>query len=142
MADKLAQIQPWYQEGLPFKCTECGQRCTGTSGYVWVTEEEVSAIASFLNLRVEQFTRKYIRQAGERLALVERKVAPETYDCVFLKDKKCTIYPVRPKQCQTYPWWPENLSSREAWAEAAKGCEGIHPDAPVVPYKTIVTQLQ
>jgi len=34
---------------------------------------------------------------------------------VFLKDKQCTVYPVRPAQCRTFPWWKENLSSKEAW---------------------------
>ena len=46
--------KPWYAEGLRFKCTECGQCCTGAPGYVWVNEEEVAfvvakIVAPFLN---------------------------------------------------------------------------------------------
>lgn len=130
--------EPWYAEGLRFKCTECGRCCTGAPGYTWVNESEIHAIAAFLNISVETFCRRYLRQVGNRLALLEH---PTHYDCVFLKDKKCQIYSVRPTQCRTFPWWKRNLKSKEDWEEAARFCEGIHSDAPLVPYETISEQL-
>jgi Fe-S-cluster containining protein len=72
-----------------------------------------------------------------RYALVERK----NYDCIFLKDKKCLVYSARPTQCRTFPWWVQNLNSKEAWEEAAKYCEGINVDAPIVPFEIIESQL-
>ncbi len=39
---------PWYQDGLRFTCTMCGKCCTGDPGYVWVTDEELAALAKFL----------------------------------------------------------------------------------------------
>ncbi len=117
----------WYSKGLSFRCTGCGKCCTGSPGYTWVSLEEIAEIADFLKLTIDQFAARFLRKIGERYSLKER---PVSYDCIFLKEKQCSIYPVRPKQCRTFPWWVENLKSQEAWQEAARHCEGInHPDA-------------
>lgn len=137
--DEDKEEKPWFQEGLRFKCTGCGQCCTGAPGYVWIDENEIHAIAEFLSLSREDFIQKYTRRVHGRLSLKENA---KTYDCVFLKDKKCQIYPVRPTQCQTFPWWLENLESKEAWEEAALHCEGInHPDAPLIECEKILEHL-
>jgi len=131
--------KPWYSSGLRFKCTECGQCCTGAPGYVWVSEEEAATMAQHLKLTPSQFRQKYIRRVGDRDSLLEDS---RTFDCIFLKDKKCQIYQVRPKQCRTFPWWQHNLHSEKQWNEAGKYCEGInHPDAPLIPENTIAEQL-
>lgn len=119
--------EPWYKEGLRFKCTGCGECCTGAPGYVWVDEEEIALLSSELQISKEAFVSQYTRRIGDRLSLKED---PKNYDCIFLKERKCQVYSARPKQCRTYPWWPENLSSRKAWEREAERCEGInHPDA-------------
>lgn len=128
---------PWYSQGLRFKCTECGKCCTGGPGYAWVTDKEIQAIANYLKLSVKEFGKKYLRFVKGRYALVERK----NYDCIFLKDRKCSVYPVRPTQCRTFPWWAQNLSSPEQWKEAAQYCEGISDDAPLVSLDIIQSQL-
>lgn len=127
----------WYSDGLHFECTGCGQCCTGAPGYIWVDQQEIEQIAQFLNLSIKEFTHRYLRQVKGRFSLLER---PKTYDCVFLKDKKCQIYSVRPTQCRTFPWWPQNLKSEKDWQEAARYCEGIQPCAPVVSLETIEQQ--
>jgi uncharacterized protein len=141
MENKLKIVQeekPWYSEGLSFKCTECGQCCSGSPGYTWVIPEEIYAIANFLKKSIDEFSRQYIRQVGERYSLLEHS---STYDCVFLKDKKCQIYPVRPTQCRTFPWWKKNLRSKNDWENAAQFCEGIRVDAPLISYEIISEQL-
>lgn len=126
---------PWYQKGLSFQCTGCGKCCTGFPGYVWVESPEIKAIASFLEITIEELAEKYLRQAYGRISLRED---PVSFDCIFLKEKKfCSIYPVRPKQCKTFPFWPKNLVSEETWQETAQICEGIQEDSPVVPFETI-----
>lgn len=133
----------WYQNGLRFQCTGCGQCCTGSPGVVWISEEEIQKLAEFLHISVETVTKRYIRKLGDRLALVEQPPRQGQYDCVFLKDNRCSIYSVRPKQCKTFPWWKENLSSPQAWEEAGKQCEGInHKDAPLVSFYEIMEQNQ
>ena len=125
-------MSQWYKEGLRFKCTECGRCCTGSPGVVWISEEEIHKAAAYLKMPVEEFCKKHIRKLGDRFALIEKKRGSD-YDCTFLQGKMCTIYPFRPEQCKTFPWWEENLSSKEAWEEAGKGCEGInHEDAPLI----------
>jgi Fe-S-cluster containining protein len=126
-------MQPWYQDGLRFKCTGCGQCCTGSPGHVWVSPSEAEAIAEQLNISVEEFIKKYTRRVGNRLSLTERRRSDNNYDCVFLDGKRCTIYEARPTQCRTYPWWPENIKTSREWKAEAVRCEGInHPDAPLI----------
>lgn len=136
---QLIQDPPWYHNGLSFKCTECGKCCTGSPGYVWLTEQEMYDIADYLKMSPEQFFQTSIRKAGGRYSLKEHT---KTYDCLFLKDKKCRIYPVRPKQCRTFPWWPENLSSKNSWEETATVCEGIQEDAELVSLEEIESQMK
>lgn len=132
--------KPWYKEGLRFACTECGQCCTGSPGYVWVEDDEIEKMADFLAISKQEFIERYTRQVGERRSLLE---FPRSYDCIFLRDKKCLLYGARPKQCSTFPFWPENLESKEAWEETAKRCEGVnHEHAPVIPLSRIQDQLK
>lgn len=129
--------KPWYAKGLNFKCTGCGKCCTGAPGYVWVTDDEIAAMADHLNLTPKEFAKRYLRQVHGRLSLREHS---KTFDCVFLNGKQCQIYMHRPIQCRTFPWWPLNLKSEEAWKEAAEYCEGIQADAPLVELDQIEEQ--
>jgi Fe-S-cluster containining protein len=136
---KVIQDNPvWYEKGLSFECTGCGACCTGSPGYIWVNEEEIASIAAHLNLSIQEFSNRYLRQVHGRLSLLED---PRSYDCIFLKDKKCQIYNLRPVQCRTFPWWPTLLASEESWKKAAQGCEGISKKAPLVPYEKIEEQV-
>ena len=123
---------PWYREGLKFKCTECGGCCTGGPGVVWITENDIYEMADFLKMDVQEFADKYVRRVDGRYSLKEKV---DSYDCIFLKDKRCTIYRVRPTQCRTFPFWPENLQSRDAWERTI--CEGINDEADLVPFEEI-----
>lgn len=147
MTDRLKLIsssaedkaEPWFSQGLKFKCTGCGDCCTGSPGYVWVSEEEIHAIAKHLNLSIVEFRNKYIRQVGQRESLLEH---PKNFDCIFLKDRKCQIYTLRPKQCRTFPWWVYNLRSEADWNQASRYCEGInHPEAPLISLEEIEKNL-
>ena len=135
----LKMLPAWTHEGLKFECTGCGQCCTGAPGYTWVSEDEIVAIAEYLNISIEEFGQKYLRKVGNRWSLLED---PRNFDCVFLKENKCQIYSVRPEQCKTFPWRIENLRSEKAWQEASTYCEGInYPDAPVYSEEEILERL-
>ncbi len=110
----------WYQKGLCFSCTQCGDCCRHEEGYVWVTRPQVLKIGRFLGLDEETTMARYIRRVGRRLSLIEKA----NLDCIFW-DQGCTIYPVRPTQCRNYPFWPENLASPEDWEEVASCCPGV-----------------
>ena len=128
---------PWYKDGLRFECTGCGKCCTGAPGYIFVTIEEIEAIAKHIQMDLTQFCSIYIRKVGERYSINEDSL---DFSCLFLKDNKCTIYPVRPTQCRTYPFWLQNLKSKESWEEASLSCEGISPTAPLIPLDDILAR--
>lgn len=132
--------EPWFKQGLHFKCTGCGQCCTGSPGYVWIDQKEIIEMAKYLNISEEEFVKKYTRKVGKGVSLKEH---PTNFDCVFLKERKCQVYGARPHQCKAFPWWPENLKSKKNWDEAAKRCEGInHADAPLVTLGQIVSAMK
>jgi Fe-S-cluster containining protein len=118
----MKEDKVWYEKGLQFGCTGCGGCCTGSPGFVWLNDQEVDQLVEHLGITKEQFLKKYTRKHFGRLALTEKG---SQYDCVFLKDKQCTVYTARPSQCKTFPFWPKVLESKKAWIEEKKHCEGI-----------------
>jgi hypothetical protein len=119
--------EKWYQGGLRFTCTQCGNCCTGAPGYVWVSREEIARIAAFLERPDDWLPGDMLRRVGFKYSLTERSNG----DCVFLTKtadgkRTCGIYPVRPLQCRTWPFWNQNLRSPSTWAEAAEHCPGMN----------------
>jgi uncharacterized protein len=125
---------------LKFKCTGCGKCCTGSPGYVWLEEPDITRMCKKLKMKREEFLQKYTLFSNGHYSL--RDLAP-SYDCIFFKDKRCTIYEARPKQCRTYPFWDEILDSKKAWESEARNCEGInHSDAKEYSSQEIKTMLE
>lgn len=116
------QRLPWYKDGLRFKCTACGDCCTGAPGFVWVNKEDIAALAAEVGLDVGEFESLYTREIGVRKSLNEYNNG----DCVFFdgKTRKCKVYGARPRQCRTWPFWTSNLRTPEAWAETCRVCPG------------------
>jgi len=114
--------KPWYHEGLRFQCTGCGCCCTGAPGYVWVTPSEIRVLAASLEMAIEVFEAKYVRQVGTSKSLIEFPNG----DCVFFDNHRraCKVYKARPRQCRTWPFWSSNLRSREAWDQMCGHCPG------------------
>ncbi|MEX2215773.1 MAG: YkgJ family cysteine cluster protein [Phycisphaeraceae bacterium] len=119
----------WFEEGLSFSCTQCGNCCTGPPGFVWFNDEEARAMAKERALSEDAFREKYARQFGERWSLQEVR-RDGKYDCVFLRRDEhgkalCSVYGSRPTQCRTWPFWPELLESEKAWKKASQRCPGM-----------------
>jgi Fe-S-cluster containining protein len=90
------------------KCQECdGNCCIGESGYIWITQEEIEALAKHLNLTVSMTIDKYLFKARYKYSIKEKQLSPTNYACVFFDTtkKQCSIYEARPKQCRTFPFW-------------------------------------
>ncbi len=125
MAKKPAtpEKQPWYQDGLRFECTGCGDCCTGSAGYVWVNQAEINAMAAQLGVSPKDFESKYVRPIGIRRSLIEDE---DNGDCVFFdnKSRKCQVYEDRPRQCRTWPFWKSNLRTPQTWGETCEVCPG------------------
>jgi uncharacterized protein len=117
----MSKSEPWYQDGLRFRCTRCGNCCTGAPGFVWVDADEIAAIADHRGETLQQTSALYTRSANRGRSLREKANG----DCVFYdRAAGCTIYPVRPRQCRTWPFWESNLRTPEAWQQTCEICPG------------------
>jgi Fe-S-cluster containining protein len=114
--------KPWFDKGLRFECTGCGDCCTGAPGFVWVNGQEIEALAKRLGLSTAEFEERYVRKVGIRKSLIEYANG----DCVFFdgNTRKCTVYEARPRQCRTWPFWESNVASKEAWKQTCAVCPG------------------
>jgi uncharacterized protein len=133
MMSKLNVVtdEPWYKDGLYFKCTGCGKCCSGSPGYVFLTDDDIKKLSEHLKISAETFIKRYTKALNRQLSL--RDDTPN-YGCIFLKEGKyCSVYQARPLQCRAYPFWLMNVASQKQWDEEAQRCEGInHPDASLV----------
>lgn len=116
---------PWYKEGLHFGCTVCGRCCTGGSGYVWVSQDEINKIAAQMELAPLIFEQVFV------WTVRSKKQSLKEYpngDCVLLNDRtrRCRVYEERPIQCRTWPFWTQNLVSPRTWAATASTCPGCN----------------
>lgn len=113
---------PWFKDGLRFECTQCGNCCTGSPGYVWVTDDEVLQIAEYLEKPIGEVRLLHTRPARGKVSLKEYANG----DCIYFdpQSRGCRIYPVRPTQCRTWPFWNTNVQSPEQWQATQQSCPG------------------
>jgi len=108
----------------PRACETCpGHCCSGTSGNVWVTPQEIEQICLFLHMNFLDFATRYLRRVDNRFSFQER-VVTDAFECIFFDgtDKKCSIYALRPSGCRTYPFWDYFKNHPE---QVARECPGI-----------------
>jgi len=118
--------QPFFAGGLRFSCTRCSSCCRHESGYVYLSENDLSRLANEFKMSYTEFVQTWCRwipfnQESERLALKEKS----NFDCIFW-NSRCTVYQARPLQCRTFPFWDYILCSDEAWKNTGNDCPGIN----------------
>ena len=100
------------KEGYPYAfnadaCSTCqGRCCTGESGYIYVSKNEIVKIAELLNLNVNDFAVKYLFKKNYKYSIKENRFN-DSHECVFYdrETNGCQIYEARPSQCITFPFW-------------------------------------
>jgi Fe-S-cluster containining protein len=126
-------LSKWFNGGLKFDCTKCGNCCRGRTK-VFVNEAEVFELSLFLNESKSDFLQKYTYttvQDGVTHVSLKSKMSAliagrSSKECIFLdKSGQCSVYEVRPTQCQTYPFWPSHLIGQLEWQAEQRTCEGI-----------------
>ncbi len=133
-----AEPAPWYADGLRFECTRCGDCCTGEPGFVWIDDEELTALAAFLKAPLDEVRDLHTRRSRGKRTIRERANG----DCVFFqRGKGCTVYGVRPKQCRTWPFWESNLETPADWERTEKACPGSGR-GPLIPVEEITRRLK
>ncbi len=129
----------WYSQGLRFSCRQCGSCCTGAPGYVWLSREDIGAMAEALGIDCRAFLQKYCRRVQGRISLLEY----ENGDCVFYNSPGCALYSARPAQCRAFPFWPQLLKSRGRWEREKRRCPGMgegetHSPGQIEEFKAMV----
>lgn len=112
--------------GFRFTCTRCSNCCRHESGYVFLSEKDISRLCEGLSLDRTEFLDAYCKNVD--LGLVRRVSLKEqeNFDCVFFLEGRCSVYPFRPLQCRSYPFWPSIVESEKAWQDEAAHCPGIN----------------
>ena len=88
---------------MDFQCSRCGN-CCRWEGCVKVNDQEIDAIAAFLEMPVEDFLEKYTRLRPDRTGLSLTEA--ENGSCIFFEDgpePRCQLNPVKPQQCRDFP---------------------------------------
>jgi uncharacterized protein len=130
--------QPWYRDGLRFRCTRCGNCCTGEPGNVWVDDAEIDALSEFIGETRTEFVARFTK-LGQRGRTLREK---SNGDCVFYdREQGCTVYAVRPRQCRTWPFWESNVRTEAAWEHTCGICPGAGKGG-LIPAEEITRRLQ
>ena len=118
------KVQKFINEGIRFECQGSGNCCVsrGGYGYVYLTLEDRRNMAKKLNMTTSAFTRKYCEKHNDVWKLKDHI----NEDCVFLSNKRCSVYEARPTQCRTWPFWPEVMNARTWSKEVAGFCPGVN----------------
>jgi hypothetical protein len=113
----------WYEGGLCFSCTACGNCCktNGEYSHVYITPPEIETLALFLGMDEEAFRTQHIRELDGWSTLVM-----DGPSCTFLDEKGlCSVYDARPRQCRTWPFWEENLKPGVWQGPMKEICPGL-----------------
>jgi len=113
----------FWENGVQFQCQGSGNCCVSRGGYgfVYLTKVDRVRMAAHLKLSTRAFTQKYCDQKNEVWKLKDTS----NDDCVFLKQKRCSVYEARPTQCRTWPFWPEVMNAKVWREEVATFCPGV-----------------
>ena len=114
----------FYEQGLKFECQGSGKCCTshGEFGFVFLTQEDRRRFARHLNITTTAFTKKYCDRTN---GIWHLKEDAQNTDCMFLRNKRCSVYEARPNQCRTWPFWPEVMNAKAWKSEVASFCPGV-----------------
>jgi Fe-S-cluster containining protein len=116
---------------LRFQCQSGCTRCCEQQGFVYLTEEDITRLAAFVNLAPAAFERRYVYRTKN----LRRLRVPRQVQCVFLKSDGCSVHVAKPLQCRTFPYWPELVDNKREWLKTANWCPGIG-QGPLVKIET------
>lgn len=112
------------KEYRTFKCQTCGECCKGFGG-IFITLQELAAIADHLGLSKDDFYRDYCLSLNDKIYI---KTGSNGY-CIFWKDKLCGIHEVKPTPCRLWPFFKGIVAVEDGWKAAKNNCPGFLPDS-------------
>ena len=114
-----------YKNGIRFECQGSGKCCVSREsyGFVYLSNSDIIRFSKYLKLTIKKFKEKYCQLTDGFIHLIERTELKG--NCIFLKDKKCSVYEGRPSQCRTWPFWNENMNSKVWNEDISLNCPGV-----------------
>jgi len=92
-----------------FECIQCGD-CCRWGGYVYITEDDIKRIASYLSMTEFAFVNTYAEMIHRPRLTLKTK---EDRRCIFQEGDRCSVHSVKPKQCVDFPgfWKIKDIES-------------------------------
>jgi len=114
-----------YKEGIRFECQGSGKCCVSRDsyGFVYLSGNDLKRFSNYFKLSIKKFKEEYCQITDGFVHLIEKTEL--NGNCIFLKDKKCTVYTCRPSQCRTWPFWNENMNAKVWNNKISINCPGI-----------------
>jgi Fe-S-cluster containining protein len=113
----------FYACGLRFSCRRCSDCCRHEPGFVFLSANDVEALAQKAKMGYDNLVQTYCRWVSVSGSVQQLSLREKTnFDCIFWKDG-CTVYESRPLQCRTFPFWASSLVSPSVWKNLC--CPGI-----------------
>ncbi|MDF1797925.1 MAG: YkgJ family cysteine cluster protein [Planctomycetota bacterium] len=111
-----------------FSCRRSGRCCSLPGGFAFVDDGEVAALAAHLELTVEAFEQRFVREVthpgtGERVGALRDR--PDGACALLEGQATCGAYEARPRQCREFPHWDSVLDDPAGFARARQTCPGI-----------------
>ena len=124
-----------YKNGIRFKCQGSGNCCVsrGSYGFVYLSNNDLKRFAKYFKVSINKFKEKYCQITDGFIHLIEKNELEGK--CIFLKNKKCTVYKNRPSQCRTWPFWNENMNAKVWNEDISINCPGIGKGDIIKPKK-------
>lgn len=108
------QIQPVRdKDWVSYRCRQCGQCCQNVKDEIMLESLDAYRLANYLLMKGETISgiEDVFNQYGIPrpltvlgLPVFLLKTNEKDDSCVFLKNNRCSIYPVRPRTCRIYPF--------------------------------------
>lgn len=114
-----------------FECLGCAKCCSGEDNEVMVSPNEIAALEKASGLCAEDIAEPYpswIEQNGAKFTFGRVLKRGKDGDCIFLKDKRCSVYEFRPHICRTYPFMLDETELIVSECEGV-GCNKVCTEA-------------
>ena len=114
-----------FKKGIRFECQGSGKCCVsrGSYGFVYLSDIDLKRFSNYFKISIRKFKKKYCQITDGFIHLTEK--SDLRGNCIFLKDKKCSVYASRPSQCRTWPFWNENMNAKIWNNDISVNCPGI-----------------
>ncbi len=114
-----------YKNGIRFECQGSGKCCVSRDsyGFVYLSNKDLKRFSRYFKISIKTFKKKYCQITDGFIHLTEKDELKG--NCIFLKDKMCTVYKSRPSQCRTWPFWNDNMNTKIWNKDISVNCPGV-----------------